>query len=116
MPFISRVTALITAPGIVIEAPDDPSVGRDAEGKTLPRYSVWHYIVGFGRQLDLRHFLLMRFDGDRLQERDEAGVPRDTAIYVWLRRWKHWGLKRASFLLMTVPTTNMPFVWCYEER
>lgn len=58
----------------------------------------------------------MRFDGERLQVQDEAGVARDTAVCAWLRCWKHWSFKGALFLRLTDPTAAMPFVRCSKKR
>lgn len=58
----------------------------------------------------------MRFDGDQIKVIEEAGVARVTAVCASLRRWKHWGFKRACFLRFTNPTADIPIVWCYEER
>lgn len=80
------VPASTTAAGSSSEVPDGPSGGRDAESKALPPYFVSHYIAELGCQLDSRSFWLMRFDGNQLQPRDEAGLALDTGVCVWLRR------------------------------
>lgn len=99
-----------------MEVPDGSSVGSDAQGEMLPPYSVWHYVVELGCQLVSRCFRLMRSDGDEPQVRNKAGVVRDTAVCAWLKRWKQWGFKCAAFLRLMNPTSDMPFVKCYEER
>lgn len=98
LPSVPRVPVRISSAGIVIEVPDGPSEVRDAQGEALPPYSLWHYIVELSRHLNSRRLRLMRFDEDRLQIEDEAGVARDAAVCALLRRWKHWGLKGPSFL------------------
>lgn len=79
LPSVLRVPVPSSTAGVVMEAPDGSSVGRDAR-EALPPYFVRHYIVEFGPQLDSRRFRLMRFDGDQIHVQDEAGVARDAAV------------------------------------
>lgn len=48
-------------------------------------------------------FSLIRFDGDRLQLRDDAGVSRDISVHTWPGRWKNQVVKSVSFHHVTDP-------------
>lgn len=98
-PSIPRVSAPTTAADIVIEVVDGSSVGRDGEGEALPPYSLWNYIVAFGRQLNSRRFRLMHFGSDRLKVREKNGMARDSAVCAWPRRWNRWGFRVRLFFV-----------------
>lgn len=90
------------------------SPGHDGKGESLLTFSAQHKIIQHGPQLNWRHFWLMRFDGDRLQLRDEAFVSLNTALGAWLGRCECRSFKDAAFLRMSDPTADMPFFRSFD--
>lgn len=79
-------------------------------------FPVVEYTERYSERLDGHSFSAMRFGGDVGEDSDfRTGRLRDTAVSALIKRWRHWGGRRAPFSFCLFSQTDSPYVRCFEE-